>query len=105
PAGGSASPRELKIVWPSLLQPGSASPTTSALGGVQLGPPSVICVRSVPSGRILSSRALKQPPGSWPTPNRIQSSLDHAGSPQILSSSEPDGPLSRCTCEPSRFMT
>ena len=78
PGGDVGKPRELKIVLPSALKPGSASPVCSIPSGVQFGPPSVTWVRSLPSGRILSMRTLKQPSMLWPTVNRIQSSLDQA---------------------------
>jgi hypothetical protein len=61
----------------------------------------VTFVRLEPSGRILSSRAVKQPFNAWATVNRIQSSLDQAKSYQRWSSAAPPGPPTKRRSEPS----
>jgi len=74
-------------------------------GGVQLGPPSVTLVRCDPSGRSLSMRTLKQPPVTWATTIMIQSSLDHAMSPNVTSSGGPEGSTTRRRSLPSARIT
>src|SRR5271157_4906317 len=63
--------------------------------GAAVGLPSVTWVRAVPSGRILSSRVLKQLLVFWATTKRIQPSLDQASLPRAWSSK---APLSRWGC-------
>ena len=92
------------MVFPSALKPGSASPFCSLPGGVQLGPPSLTCVRAVPSGRILSIRDLKQPLVYCATVKRIQSSLDHAKSFHLLSSRPSLGAPTKRGFDPSASM-
>src|SRR5579872_79284 len=89
------------MVLESQLQPGSASPLGSAPIREQFGPPSLTCVRDVPSGRILSTRTLRQLLTFWSTTKRIQSSRDQAGSPHCKSLIAPLALAIRCTLEPS----